>query len=170
MTVEEAIKKRDSVRKFSNQKVETKLVEQILEAGRLAPTAKNLQPVKIYVLDSEEAREKLDKATPCRYGAQTTLLVCGNKEEAWVNEREDYPAAEVDCAIITTHMMLEATSLGVDTIWIRMFNSSVLREEFNISDNLTPVALLNIGYREHDYVSSPLHTMRKSLSDIVEYK
>ena len=170
MTVEETIKKRDSVRKFSNQKVETNLVEQILEAGRLAPTAKNKQPVKIYVLDSAEAREKLDRATPCRYGAQTTLLVCGNREEAWVNEREVYPTAEVDCAIITTHMMLEATSLGVDTIWIRMFNSQVLRDEFNIPDNLFPVALLNIGYRERDYESSSLHYMRKELKDIVEYK
>ena len=170
MTVEEAIKKRDSVRIFSNQKVETEKIKKILEAGRLAPTAKNLQPVKIYVLDSAGAREKLDKATKFRYGAQTSILVCGNKDEAWVNDRENYPAAEVDCAIITTHMMLEATSLGVDTTWIRLFDSQVLREEFDIPDNIFPVALLNIGYRERDYKSSPLQKKKKSIEEIVEYK
>ena len=170
MDFEEIIRNRESVRKFSHQKIEMESIKKILEAGRLAPTAKNAQPVKIYVLDSKEAREKLDKATTFRYGAQTSFLICGNKEEAWVNEREEYPTAEVDCAIITTHMMLEATNLGIDSIWIRFFNSTILKEEFDIPDNLTPVALLNIGYRESDYKSNPLHQKRKSLEEMVEFR
>ena len=67
-------------------------------------------------------------------------------------------------------MMLEATNLGIDSIWIRFFNSDVLREEFNIPQEYFPVALLNIGYREPDYKTNPLHTTRKPLEEIVEFK
>lgn len=73
MEFEEVIRKRTAIRKFKNDNVEKDKIEKILEAGRLAPTAKNKQPQKIYVAMSEEAIEKIDKVSPCRYNAPVVL-------------------------------------------------------------------------------------------------
>ena len=97
MEFEDIIRKRTSVRKFSNKKLEQKVLNKILEAGRLAPTAKNNQQIKIYVVNSNEGIEKIDKASRCRYGAQTVLIVCGNKDEAY--HKGNYTTYEMDSCI-----------------------------------------------------------------------
>ena len=168
MNFEDIIRNRTSVRKFSNKKLETEKLNKILEAGRLAPTAKNNQPIKIYVVNSNEWIEKIDKATKCRYGAQTVLIVCGNKDEAY--HKGNYTTYEMDSCIIGTHMMLEATNLEVDNIWVESFDENILREEFNIPNELTPVLLMPLGYKTEDCPINPLHDKRKAIEDIVEYK
>ena len=62
---------RYSVRKFSDAPVEPEKLSAVLEAGNVAPTAKNLQPQRIYVLSSVEALEKVDGLTRCRFGARS---------------------------------------------------------------------------------------------------
>ena len=81
-------KARFSVRKYSDRMVEPEKLEQILEAGRMAPTAKNQQPYKIYVLQSGEALEKLNSLTHCAYGAKTVLLFTYNQDQDWKNPLE----------------------------------------------------------------------------------
>ena len=169
MNFEELISKRESVRSFSDKLVGDENINKILEAGRLAPTAKNLQPIKIYVIKSNDGLKKVDEATRFRFNAPLCILVCGDKNISWVNEREYYPALEVDSAIVATHMMLEATNLGVDSLWVRLFDTEILRKEFNIPSNLVPVCLLNFGYRNENYAGSPFHNKRKSIEEIVEY-
>ena len=168
MEFEDIIRKRTSVRKFSNIKLKQEELNKILEAGRLAPTAKNNQPIKIYIVNSNEGIEKLDKASRCRYGAQTILMVCGNKDEAY--HKGDYTTYEMDSCIVATHMMLEATNLGIDNIWVESFDENILREEFNIPNELTPVLLMPLGYKAEDCSVNPLHDKRKALEEIVEYK
>ena len=168
MEFEKVIKERKATRLFSKREVEQDVLEKILEAGRIAPTAKNMQPFKIYVVKSEEGLKKIDKASPCSYGAPVVLVICGDKEKSYV--KDDKPMYDVDAAIVTTHMMLEATNVGVDNIWIEMFKSDVLREEFDIPDNLVPVSLLPLGYKAKLCPPSPLHSIRKKLKDLVEYK
>lgn len=168
MEFEEVIRKRTSVRKFSDRKLEKEKLDKILEAGRLAPTAKNNQPIKIYVVQSDEGIDKIDKATRCRYGAKTVLIICGNKEQSF--KKDDFTTYEMDSCIVATHIMLEATNLGVDNIWIEAFDGKILREEFNISSELVPVCLLPLGYKAEDCPMNPLHNIRKSIEDIVEYK
>ena len=168
MEFEDVIRKRCATRKFSDKKIESEKLAKILEAGRIAPTAKNVQPFKIYVIQSEEGLTKLDKATRCRYGAPTVLLVCGDKEKAYT--KEDYSTYEMDSSIVTTHMMLEATNVGIDNIWIELFDENVLRDEFEIPNNLIPVCLLPIGYKDNSCPPSPFHEVRKEIKDIVEYK
>lgn len=168
MEFEEIIRKRTSVRKFSNKKLEQDKLNKILEAGRLAPTAKNNQPIKIFVVNSNKGIEKIDKASRCRYGAETILIICGNKDEAY--HKGDYTTYEMDSCIVGTHMMLEATNIGVDNIWVESFDESILREEFNILDELTPVLLMPLGYKAEDCPINPLHDKRKSLEELIEYK
>ena len=139
MEFDKVIRERQATRKFSNKIVEKEKLENILEAGRIAPTAKNLQPIKIYVVESSEGLEKIDKASPCRYNAPIVLLVCGDKDNAYT--KGDYSTYEMDACIVATHMMLEATNQELDNIWVEMFDENVLREEFSIPNNLVPVCL-----------------------------
>lgn len=168
MEFEKVIQDRKATRKFSSTKIEKEKLDKILEAGRIAPTAKNLQPFKIYVIESEAGLKKIDKSSPCRYGAQTVLLVCGDKDKAYV--KNGNPIYVMDASIVTTHMMLEATNIGVDNIWIEMFDEEIIRKEFNIPDNLIPVCLLPLGYKSKLCPPSPFHKIRKSIDKLVEYK
>ena len=168
MEYEEIIRKRTSVRKFDSRKIEQEKLNKILEAGRIAPTAKNNQPIKIYVANSSEGINKIDKASRCRYGAETVLIVCGNKEEAY--HKGDYTTAEMDSCIVATHMMLEATNIGVDNIWVESFDENILREEFDIPNAYEPFLLMPLGYKAEDCPMNPLHEKRKPLEELVEYK
>lgn len=168
MSFEEIIRKRTAVRKFSDKKLEKEKLDKILEAGRLAPTAKNRQPIKIYVIKSEEGISNLDKATRCRYGASTVLIVCGNKEEAY--HKGEYSTYEMDSCIVATHMMLEATNVGVDNIWIESYDENILRKEFDIPNEYIPVCILPLGYKIDDCPINPMHDKRKSIDELVEYK
>ena len=66
--------------------------------------------------------------------------------------------------------MLEATNLGVDNIWVEAFDENILREEFNIPNELTPVLLMPLGYKSEDCPINPMHDKRKTIESLVEYK
>jgi len=166
MEFEQVIKGRFSARKYTTQSIEPEKLNAVLEAWRLAPTAKNIQPIKIYVVKSEEWLAKVDKASRCRYWAPTVLIVCGDKESAF--ERNGHSTYEVDASIVATHMLLEATNQWLGNIWIDLFDRDVIREEFDIPENLQPVCLLPMGYQTEDCPISPLHYERKNLDEIVE--
>ena len=84
----ELAKARFSVRKFADKPVEQEKLDLLLEAGNIAPTAKNQQPQRIYVIRSKEALEKLAEYTPCIYGAGTVLLFAYNTTEQFFNPDE----------------------------------------------------------------------------------
>ena len=138
---------RYSVRKFTDQPVEEEKLNVILEAGRLAPTAVNFQPQKVYVLRSPEAIAKAEKLTPCIYGATTVLLVCCDMDRVWKSPlRPGYSTWEVDASIVTTHMMLAAWEQGIGSVWVGYFNDTAVAEAFGLPENIRPVALLPLGY------------------------
>lgn len=166
MNFEDVIRKRSACRSFSSKSVGEDKIMSILQSGRLAPTAKNMQPQYILVAKSEEAIRKIDECTPCRYNAPVVLVVCGNKNIAF--KKNDESTYIVDAAIVATHMMLEATNLGIDNIWIELFDKEKLSKEFNLGDNI-PVCLIPIGYRSDDCSLNPLHNVRKDLSETVRY-
>ena len=168
MEFDRVIQKRTAIRSFQEDKVvEKDKIVKILEAGRIAPTAKNLQPQKIFVISSQEGLAKIDKATPCRYQAPVVLLVCVDRSKVFSKNNHD--TAEIDGSIVATHMMLEATNQGLDNIWIEMFDKEKLKKEFNLNDNIEPICLLPIGYRSEGVLDSPNHGKRKNLEDMVVY-
>ncbi|MEE3343604.1 MAG: nitroreductase family protein [Bacilli bacterium] len=167
MEFNKVIKEREAVRSFKDTKVEKEKIEKILEAGNLAPTAKNLQPQKIYVVESKEWLEKLDTITPCRYNAPLVLIVCSDKSIAW--HKDDYSTYEMDACIVATHMMLASKNENIDSIWIEMFDKTKLKELLNLDDNIEPICLLPLGYQTDDYPGNPNHNIRKDLNEIVEY-
>lgn len=164
---ERVIRVRTATRKYKKEQIPQEKLNKILEAGRLAPTAKNLQPQRIIVVQTKEGLEKIDKISPCRFGAPTVLIVCSDKSVAWT--KNNYSSYETDACIVATHMMLEATNVGIDNIWIEMFDNDILKKEFNLEENLEPICLLPMGYAADDYKGNPLHNVRKELSELVKY-
>ena len=166
----ELSKKRFTVRNFSDQPVEKEKLELMLEAGNTAPTAKNFQPQRIYVLQSKEALEKLDTLTPCRYNVGTVLLFAYNEDEEWKNPKEEGIHSGVeDVSIVATHVMLQAAELGVDTTWVNFFSNTEVEQAFNLPKNEHSVLLMAVGYRAEGTEPFPTHNEKKPLKDIVTY-
>lgn len=117
----ELAKDRFSVREFSSIPVENEKIEKIHEAAKVAPTAVNYQPQKLYVIKSTEAMEKL---AGCRniFGAPLAVIICYDDTLSWKNSRDNGHSGEVDASIVTTHMMLQAWELGIGSYWIGAFN------------------------------------------------
>lgn len=169
----ELSKKRYSVRKFSEAPVKEGDLDKILEAGRLAPTAKNSQSHRIFVVKSGEALRRLRACTSMTYGAPVVLMVCYDKKISYKNTADahypGYDGGETDAAIVTTAMMMEATDLGLGTLWARGYDSQKIYDAFGEIAGLDLVCLLDIGHAASDSAPAPRHTERKSLSETVSY-
>ena len=164
------VKERFSVRDFLPKEIESDKLNKILLAGNLAPTARNIQPQRIYVLKSKEALEKMKEITKMVYNAPIVLLVCVALDEVWKNPLEEgYTTSEMDASIVGTHMMLEAWNLGVASVWIRYFDANRISKEFNLAPNIKPIFLLPIGYKTDKVIPSPSHSNKKDLKEIIKY-
>lgn len=161
------LESRYSCHSFDTYPVSDTKLNMILEAGRLAPSAKNLQPTRIWVVKSEEALARLHTVHPC-YGAPVVLIVGCRNEEAWIRETDGVNAAKTDAAIVLTHLMLTATDMGLANMWIWDFDPRKIREVLPETREHGVYALLAIGYpAEGEGKPTELHAVRKSLDQIV---
>lgn len=165
---------RRTVRKFSQRMVEPEKVNLILEAGRWAPTAVNGQPQRILILNTPEALEKVrqfctfgydpkyvELAKECGtedkrhnvyyYGAPLVFLICWDKTACWTHPQNGQTSGSTDATIVTTHMMLEAASIGLGTVWISYFDHEKARELLKIPENYEINGMLYVGYPADDF-------------------
>ena len=126
MEFTQLIAQRYSCKNFGTGKVDAAALHTILEAGRLAPTAKNTQEQRIYVVQSEEELAKIDAATPCRYGAPICLVVAYDKNRTFTYPGERMNSGMEDAAIVATHLLLGAANAGVDSCWVNFFDPDKL--------------------------------------------
>lgn len=169
MEFQDVIKNRYACKGFDGKAVDPKQLDIILEAGRLAPTAKNLQEQHIYVVQSQEGLNKIDKVTPCRYGAVTVILVAFDKHHVFTYPGEKRDSGVEDATIVATHMMLAAQSVGVDSCWINFFDPEIVAKEFDLPENEEVLMILDLGYASKDTNPLPNHEQRKALSETVTY-
>ena len=162
-------KERFSVRKFKETHLPQQIIDEILKAGHVAPTGCNFQPQRILVLNTDESIEKLKNCTRCHFDAPTAMLVCYNKNESWKRPYDGALSAPVDACIVTTHMMLQAHSMGVGSTWVMHFDPFKMKETFNLPENIEPVALLVMGYPADDAKALNLHDEYRPLEDVVAY-
>jgi nitroreductase len=162
----EAIKKRQSVRSYQDKEIPEDILQQILEAGRLTPSANNQQCWKFIVIKDEDLRKKLIPACKNqKFVGAAPVVIAGcatNLEHIMSNDEHSYP---IDLAIALDHISLEATSLGLGTCWIGAFYQEQVKEILGVPENVRIVALMPIGYPKD---LGP-KTTRKSLSEIVCY-
>ena len=168
MTFQELARARYSVRNFLDAPIEEEKMSLILEAGRVAPTACNFQPQRVYVAKSAESREKLAQVCRCTFGAPVILVVCYDRERDWKNKlMPGYESGETDAAIVCTHMMLQAFELGIGSCWVGYFNADAVKEALGLPENVTVSALLPMGYPAENAEPLPLHDQVREFGDTI---
>ena len=169
MEFKDVVKQRYSCKKYSDRKVEKEKLERILEAGHLAPTAKNLQEQHVYVIQSDEYLSKVDTATVCRYGAPTVLVVAFDADNVYTYPGEKRNSGIEDATIVATHMILAAADEGVDSCWVNRFDPDELKKLLNLPENEEILMIMDLGYADEGMGPLPNHSSRKDLSETVTY-
>ena len=167
MEFNDVLNRRYSCRAFAAHAVEEEKVKRILEAGRMAPTAVNKQPVHIWTVSNQETLEAIKGVTRSNYGAPLLLVVGCRPADAWVRRYDDKNGAEVDAAIVATYMMLAAENEGLATLWVGSFDPALLRNILPGAEGYEIVAMINIGYPAPDSKPSAMHGARKTMEELV---
>ena len=167
MEFKEVVKNRFSCRKYSDREIEQEKLDAILEAGRLAPTAKNLQEQHIYVVRSAEALAKIDEVTPCRYGAPTVLIVAFDKNNVFTYPGGKRDSGVEDATIVAAHMILAAADEGLNSCWINYFEPEKMAEALGLPENEEVLMMMDLGYAPDGVKPVPGHTARKPLTETV---
>lgn len=160
------MEKRHSVRTYSNKRVSREMIERIVKAGILAPTACNFQPIKILVVQSDKALEKLSTAANF-YNAPLVFAVLSKKDETWHRPFDGMVTDQIDASIVTDHMMLEATELGLGSVWICYFNPEIIKDALEIENGYEVINLLAVGFESDN--SKIQIKKRKDISKVVDY-
>ena len=160
-------KERYSCRGFEEKSVEEEKIQKLLEVARIAPTAVNYQPQRILVITDKETIGSLETSNCTRYTFKAPLLmvICYDKTVSWKRRYDGMEMGMVDASIITTHIMLEATELGLGSTWVGSFDPKIAIDILKIPENYEPVALLPIGYPSMQ--PSNRHSQRNSINDFV---
>lgn len=166
MSVESIIRDRYSVRKYQKKPVEAEKLEKLLDVARLAPTAANKQPNKVYVVQSPQALEKLSHAAKI-FDCPLALVFCTDEKDVWTRG-DGATTVDIDASILTDETMLLATELGLGTCWICAFQPEILRAEFGMPEGLKPVNILAVGYADDSPAPNRLER-RKPLDELIVF-
>jgi nitroreductase len=169
MEFKDVIQNRYSCKKYSDRQVEPEKLSAILNAGRLAPTARNLQEQRVYVVQSEAGLAKIDEITPCRYGAPTVLVVAFDSKNVFTYPGGRRDSGVEDATIVATHMILAAADEGVDSCWLNRLDPEEAAKILGLPENEEVLMILDLGYAAEGAGPLPNHTSRKPLEETVTY-
>lgn len=167
----ELIHQRESVRNYDPTKpVPKEYLEKILDAGRVAPSACNIQPWKFLLISSPTLLEKVKESYNREWfkDAPHILVIVGLKDKAWNRSYDGYNSIETDVAIAMTHIILAAENEGVGTCWIAAYDPSILRKALNLDKNQLVFGITPLGYPKSGYQKT-VSKKRKPLSEIAEF-
>ena len=170
MQFSELVKARYSCRKFSGKPVDDEKLNAIIDAGISAPTAKNVQPVKIWLIKSPEALEKITSCAPFTWmhNASAVIAVGGTEEGAFVRPSDGRNFEDVDATIVATHIMLAIHNEGLGSTWVGYFDAPKAKELFPEMNGYDLVALFPVGYPADDIAPADRHFIRKDKSEMVK--
>lgn len=161
---------RESIRNYDPTKpVDKAILEKILDAGRIAPSAANRQPWRFLLISSREMLTQVRRCyqKPWFQDAPHVLVVAGRTGEAWARE-DGWNSIETDLTIAMDHMVLAAENEGVATCWISNFEMAVLRSALGLSSEDRVYAITPLGYPRPGF-SKKGQRQRKPLADVVKY-
>jgi len=167
MNVSEAIRARRSIRMFKKREVEQEKLERVLEAARLAPSARNMQNWRFIVVRERATRERLMTAARNQSfvgQAPVVIVACGTMPDYVMSCGQ--PAYTVDVAIAVDHMTLQAVEEGLGTCWVCAFSEPEVKAILGIPDDVRIVTLLPLGYP----AEAPEARSRKAMSEIVSFE
>jgi nitroreductase len=159
------VKKRYSVRDYLETPVSDALIERVLEAGRLAPSACNNQPWVFIVIRGAEAKQRLQTvyARPWLQSAPVVIAVCCDRRRTW-RRSDGRDFGDMDMAIAMDHMTLAAADAGLGTCWIGNFNAVEAKKALKLPQDIEPAVFTPLGFPGPKAVNTKT---RKGLSDIV---
>jgi nitroreductase len=167
MEVMEAIKKRYSVRKYADREIDDETLLKIMEAARLAPSAKNRQEWKFIIIRDRAKKEKMvEVAKGQEFVKEASAIIAGVSTEMSYTMTCGVPARHIDIAIAMEHIALAATSYGLGTCWIGAFYQDKAKELLKVPENCEVVALMTLGYPE----GGQGEKIRKSIDEIICYE
>jgi len=165
MDVHEAIRTRKSVRAWREAPIEEDKLQRVLEAARLAPSARNLQEWRFVVVSDPDLRRRVGiDAAGQEFVAQAPVVIACCAESDGRLMRCGQQAYPIDVAIAIDHLTLAAAAEGLGTCWIGSFDEGRVRELLGIPPAVRVVQLLALGY---PLDPSPVEKHRLSLSEIV---
>jgi len=161
------VQMRYSCRKYSPINIDNSLIEQVLETAHFAPSATNAQPWRIFVLNTPESLEKVRQAYNREWfaTAPAVLLICAQTDKAWTRA-DGKNHADIDIAILTDHITLAATDMGLATCWVCNFDAELISKNFNLKTDCKPLVLLPIGVPATDDIPTK---KRLALNEFVTY-
>ena len=169
MNFSELAKARYSVRSFKKDEIEKEKLDQIIEEGRVAPTACNYQPQRIFAVKDEALRKRLASVCRFTFDAPLIMVIGYDRDRAWKNRfMPGYCSGETDAAIVCTHMMLQAFELGVGSCWVGYFNARDIEKALDLPENICVTALLPMGYPAEDASPLALHSEYRDRDDTVK--
>ena len=167
MSFYELSKARYSCRKLTDKPIEPEKIERILQAAIAAPTAKNLQCYTIWKIQSSEAFDKLKQATPYTFGSALAFVIGAKKDGAFDRPFDKKNFAEIDAAIVATHLMLAVQDEGLGTTWVGWFDAPKMQELFPEMKDYELIAVFPVGYPAETAKPSARHEDRRKLEEVV---
>lgn len=169
MDLKKIIEDRYSVRQFTDEVIDNSIVEKIIDLARKAPSAKNKQPYRVYLINDPFVIEELRKTIKSIGDCKNLLLITSIPNEAWINKRRnDYNIVDIDVGIFSTYIMLSAWNYGIGSCMIGMFDDKDVRKIVDLKVDEVPALFLALGYiSPSSKPSEQYHYYRKSVNDIL---
>ncbi len=166
-TFDDLVLQRKSIRAYSSRPVPFEDVQDVINTALESPSAKNLQPWEIIVVEDEERRRRLAEiANGQQFVGDAPIILAPVATEPQRIMTCDIPAYAVDLSILVTHMMLRAAEKGLGTCWIGAFDADAAAEELGVPEDRKVFTLLPLGYPAED----PKRRPRKGFADVVHWE
>ena len=170
MDIQEAINIRKSIRKYKNKQISDEVISELLDAARKAPSAKNVQSHKYFIVKDRVVRNKLIEAgvfkQPFVHNAPLIIICCADPSQyPKSTDVDETPVnyAYIDLSIATSFLVLRATELGLGTVFVAWIYRDKIKEILDIPQNYIIPFVIPIGYP--DEVPNP--KPRKDLKEII---
>lgn len=147
MEISDVIVKRYAVRDYEDRAVEEDKILRILEAGNLAPSAKNIQERRFVIVKKKELRTALIEACNNQsFIGKAPVIIAGCSVVNDYIMRCGQPANTVDVSISMDHMSLQAVAEGLGSCWIGSFYPEKVRAILGIPPQVSVIQLMTLGY------------------------
>lgn len=163
MDVYECIKTRRSIRKFMDADVTMDKIGTIIDAGRFAPCAGNIQNWRFILIKNQGVKEKVAEAAYQQHWiaeAPVVIVVCAvvDKLEQYYGVRGERLYSIQNCSAAIENMILTVHSLGLGSCWVSAFDETMLRRALEIPEDVRPQAILPIGHPDEQVPEPPNYT------------
>lgn len=162
----DVIKKRKSVRTYDNKPINDKIIYSVIEAARLAPSAKNIQEWKFIIIRDKNTKKALvDIAKGQQFIKNAAVIIAGVATKTDYTMTNTIPACHVDLAIAMEHIALAAAEMGIGTCWIGAFYQEKAKKLLKVPHDFLIVAFMTLGYASDGITADKIN--RKKIEDII---